>query len=361
MKEVRAWLQTLTFLLVLTSSATGARAFSPEDPASDYALGQKALQDLLNTPLGATLPKLNWKVAILDSREVNAYSDGQGGISLTRGFAFVVGDHLGVWAAAIAHEMGHTVTHSPEARAAFEAELRRAYRAAGGNPDDPELAWAFEAQSAAGGVLNLSGERRTEAEADRLGLFLMAEAGFHPDFAVALDRLMAAALGDQTKYSIFLLNHPLWSSREEQALRTGKVALAILGQRWPDLSRSPGGEAPPIGKIQTVTVSQDARGDALDLRVAFNLRNSSRRQVRVAATLFDRHRKLPTSMAAYQAPDGTFGVNSMLPALKGNSAETTVRIPDEAVSARGRRLTAAIFLVADDWTIDLWLQPVDFP
>jgi hypothetical protein len=358
---MRAWLRILTTLAVLAAPVANAGALPPEDPASDYALAQKALQDLLNTPLGATLPRLNWKVAILDSREVNAYSDGRGGISLTRGFAIVVGDHLGVWAAAIAHEMGHIVTHSPESRSAFEAEVRRAYRAAGGNPDDPELAWAFQTQPAAEGVLNLSGERRNESEADRLGLFLMAEAGFHPDFAVALDRFMRAALGDQTKYSIFLLNHPLWSSREEEALRAGKIALAILGQRWPDLSRSPGGDAPPIGKIQSVTVTRDSRGDAFDLRVAFNLRNSSRRQVRVAATLLDHHRKLTTSMAGYQAPDGTLAVNSMLPTLGGNSGETTVHIPDEAVPARGRKLTAAIFLVADDWTIDLWLQPVEFP
>lgn len=210
--------------------------------------------------------------------------------------------------------------------------------------------------------MNLSGERRTEAEADRLGLFLMAEAGFHPDFAVALDRLMRAALGDQTKYSVVLLNHPLWSNREEETLRAGKIALAILGQRWPDISKSPGGPAPPIGKIQSVKVTYDPQGaGSLEMQVAFNLRNSRRRQVRVAAVLFNHHRKLRTSLPAYQAPDGSLAVNFMLPALAGDSGETTVRIPDNAVDVHGQKLTAGIFLVADDWTIDLWLQPVQFP
>ena len=355
------WIRALTVLAVLIAPALGCSAPPPEDPSADYRLAETAMRTLLHTRLGEALPKLTWKVQILDTREVNAYSDGQGCISLTRGFAFVVGDHSGVWAAAIAHEMGHSVTHSPESRAAFEAEARRAYTAAGGNPEDPEAAWAFELTPASGGILNLKGERRTEAEADRLGLLLMAEAGFHPEFGVALDRLMRAALGDQTKYSVFLLNHPLWSNREEETVRAEKIALAIFNQRWADAAKSPGGQAPPIGKIQSVEVKPGANNDALDLRVGFQLRNSRQRQVRVAAVLFDHHRKLTTSILAYKAPDGTLAVNSMLPALDGDSAEIMVSIPGDAVSVHGRRLTAGIFLVADDWTIDLWLQPVQFP
>lgn len=361
MRKMRCRLRTLALLVILVAPPARVSACPPEDPASDYALAEKALRTLLDTPLGRTLPKLRWKIAILDTRETNAYSNGQGTISLTRGLAFILGNHLGVWAAAIAHEMGHSVTHSPEAQTAFEAEVRRAYVAAGGNPDDPQAAWAFQVQSAPGGLLNLSGERRTESEADRLGLFLMAEAGFHPDFGVALDRLMRSALRDQTKYSVFLLNHPLWSSREEETLRLKKIALVILSWRWPDVSLSPGGAAPPIGKIQSVTVAEEPGGGALSLQVAFDLRNSARRQVRVAAVLIDHHRKLRTSIPAYQAPDGTFALNSMLPALGRDSAATTVRIPYDALSLGGQKLTAEIFLVADDWTIDLWLQPVQFP
>jgi hypothetical protein len=51
----------------------------------------------------------------------------------------------------------------------------------------------------------------------------------------------------------------------------------------------------------------------------------------------------------------------MLPALGRDSAATTLRIPYDALSLGGQKLTAEIFLVADDWTIDLWLQPVQFP
>jgi Peptidase family M48 len=357
---MRSWFR-LTLLVILLAPSIRTSALPSENPASDYALAEKALQSLLNTPLGGTLPRLTWKVVILNTWETNAYSNGQGTISLTRGLAFILGNHPGVWAAAIAHEMGHVVTHSPEAGTTFEAEVRRAYLAAGGNPEDPDAAWAFQVLPAAGGFLNLKGERRTESEADRLGLFLMAEAGFHPDFAVALDRLMLSALGDQTKYSVFLLSHPLWSSRERETLRVKGIALAIFNQRWPDSAKSPGGEAPPIGKIKSVSVARDPKNDSLDMRVAFDLRNCRRRQVRVAAVLLDRHGKLHSSVPAYRAADGTFALNSMLPALASDSAQTILRVPARAVAASGRRLMAEIFLVADDWTIDLWLQPLLFP
>jgi hypothetical protein len=353
-----------TVVLVAFASAAPARAIAPDDSAKDYQLGDQALQALLASPLGQTLPRLPWKVQILDNWQVNAYSNGRGDISITRGLGWVMGDHLGVWAAAIAHELAHSVMLYPASRPAFEAELRRAYQAAGGDPGDPQTAAELSVDPPRGGLLRLGSQRRVEYEADGLGLLLMAEAGFHPDYAIALDRRMLSTIGEETRSSEFLLSHPIWSNRERQNAREERVPLAIFNQRWPDAGRSPGGPPPPFGKVQSVTVVENdaagtgSKGAALTFDVKFELRNAAGRQLRVAAVLLDRNHKVRTARPDYQAPDGTLALNAMVPAMDHGQGEATLRIPRDAVDGNGAKLKAAIFLVADDWTLDLWFQPL---
>lgn len=353
-------------MLLAVLCAAAAQTAAPEDPSSDYRLANQALADLLASPLGHTLPRLPWKVQILQSWEVNAYSNG-GVISITRGLGWVLDDHVGLWAAAIAHEMAHSIMLNPACQPQFEAELRRAYLAAGGNPDDPQSAQDLRVTPARGGMLHFGGQRQVEYEADRLGLLLMAEAGFHPDFAIALDRRMLSTIGEDARFSEFLASHPVWSNRAEQNQREESVPLAIFARSWPDAGRSPGGPPPPFGKVQSVTVTRDA-SSALVLDVKFEMRNVAGRQARVAAILLDRNRKVRSSRPEYQAPDGTLAVNAMLPGFHDGPGEATLRIPSDAIESRGDRsagilpagskLRGAIFLVAGDWTLDLWFQPL---
>lgn len=345
-----------TPMLLAVLFAISAHTAAPEDPASDYRLANQALQDLLASPLGHTLPRLPWKIGIFQSWGVNAYSNG-GVISITRGLAWVLGDHEGLWAAAIGHEMAHSVMLNPSCQPQFEAEVRRAYAAAGGNPDDPQAAQDLRVTPARGGMLHLGGQREVEYEADRLGLLLMAEAGFHPDFAIALDRRMLSTIGEDARFSEFLASHPIWSNREQQNERDESVPLAIFTKRWPDASRSPGGPPPPFGKVQSVKVTSDA-SSALVLDVKFEMRNVAGRQARVAAILLDHNRKVRTSHVEDQAPDGTLAVNAMLPGFDHGPGEATLRIPRDAIESGGSKLRAAIFLVAGDWTLDLWFQPL---
>lgn len=333
-----------------------ARTAVPEDPASDYGLANQALQGLLASPLGQTLPRLPWKIQILQSWGVNAYSNG-GVISITRGLGWVLGDHEGLWAAAIAHEMAHAVMLNPSCQPQFEAELRRAYAAAGGDPNDPQAAQDLRVTPAHGGMLHLGGQRQVEYEADRLGLLLMADAGFHPDFAIALDRRMLSTIGDEVRYSEFLLSHPIWSNREQQNEREEAVPLAIFAKNWPDARRSPGGPPPPFGKVQSVKVTSDV-SSALVLEVHFEMKNVAGRQSRVAAILLDRNRIVRSSRPEYQAPDGSLAVNAMLPGFHDGPGEATLRIPRDAIESGDSKLRAAIFLVAGDWTLDLWFQPL---
>jgi Peptidase family M48 len=356
---MRARVHGRAWIFVIACAVSIPRLRAAED--ANFSLANRALQTLVSTPLGQTLPRLSWKVELVESWQMNAYSNGRGQVGITRGLAFVLGDHPGVWAAVIAHELGHSVMLYPASQPQFEAEFRRAYLAAGGSLTGPHPESALEIAPRYGGLLNLRGQRRIEYEADRLGLLLMAEAGYHPEYAVALDRLMRSATGDQVKFSEFLLSHPLWSNREEQTVRTEGTALAIFNHRWPDAVRSPGGAAPPIGGIESVAVSQDPQAQALLLRVRFEIRNGRNRQVRVAAVLLDQNRKVRTPLAAFQAPDGSLALNAMVPQLDHGPAETTLRIPVTAVAGQPRNLTAELFLVADDWTLSVWFQPLEFP
>jgi len=348
----------ITALLFCLLLAPVAHTAVPEDPTSDYRLANQALQTLLDSPLGRTLPQLTWKVQILQSWDVNAYSSGNGVISLTRGLGWVLGDHLGLWAAAIAHELAHSIMLSPDRQPAFQAEARREYSTTGGNPDDPRSAQDMAVRPTHGGMLHLGGQRQVEYEADRLGMLLMSSAGFHPDFAIALDRRMLSTIGEETRSSEFLLSHPIWSNRQQQNERDESVPLAIFNALWPDASRSPGGPPPPFGKVQSVTVADDPKAGMLVLDVKFEMRNVAGRQARLAAILLDHNRKVRTSRSEYQAPDGSLAVNTTLPNFDHGPGEALVRIPADAVKSGDAKVRAAIFLVAGDWTVDLWFQPL---
>jgi len=349
----------LVALALLAAPAAGA--LGPEDTATDDRLANEALRALLATPLGQALPRLPWKVDLIESWQVNAYSNGRGRIAMTRGLAGVLGGHEGVWAAAIAHELAHGIMLYPAYQPQFEAELRKIYLASGFSPSDPAAQLALRVAPAAGGMFNLKGDRRTEFEADRLGVLMMAEAGFHPDFALALDRLMRSAVGDQTKYSEFMLSHPRWANREQETEKTEGVALAIFNHAWPDAARSPGGQAPPLGHIQSVTVSRDAQGNALLLRVRFELKNAGARPARIAAVLLARNRKVRAARAEYRAPDGSLALNAPLTGLDRGQTEATLRIPYDAFESNRKKLVVALFLAAGDWADDLWFQPVKLP
>lgn len=357
----RGHLAVWVWLAAVLSGVSAQGVPSAEDTATDYRLANKALETLVATPLGQTLPHLPWKVDLVESWQVNAYSNGRGQIAVTRGLAFILGDHPGVWAAAIAHELGHAVMLYPACQPQFHAESRKAYLASGGSLAGPDAESALRVTSPGGGLLNLKGQRRTEYEADRLGLLLMAEAGYHPDNTVALDRLMRSATGDEAKSSEFLLSHPPWSDREEQTMRDEGTVLAIFNHGWPDATRSPGGAAPPIGGIESVKVSEDPQAQAIVLHIGFEIRNARHRQVRVAAVLLDQNRKVRTPLAGFQAPDGSLALNAMVAELDHGTAETALRIPVAVVAGEPRKLKAELFLVADDWTLSVWFQPLQFP
>src|SRR4029077_13264987 len=93
----------------------------------------------------------------------------------------------------------------------FQAALDQAYAAAlGADGSAPRLVPIGRGM----GRQKLARER--EFEAARVGLMLMAEAGYHPDYVILLERMLHAFYGDEPKLTEVLSSHPRWAGREER-------------------------------------------------------------------------------------------------------------------------------------------------
>jgi hypothetical protein len=89
-------------------------------------------------------------------------------------------------------------------------------------------------------------ERDEENAADKLGLLIATEAGYHPDFAIAAARTLREKLGEQSKFGAFFADHPRWTTREQRAEQNRADALAYFNSRWPSAGESPGGVPPML-------------------------------------------------------------------------------------------------------------------
>lgn len=324
-------------------------------------LAEQVLHSLVSTPLGKAAPPISWSVRLVDDWRVNAYIEPTGRITITHGMAQVFGDQRGLWAAVLSHEIGHFVVHRDleSYLPGFQAELDKACR---------------EAQSAAGQsaltpprLVSIKGgkspklARERESEADRVGMMLMAEAGYHPDFVILVDQTLHNFFGDEPKLTAFLASHPRWEEREEQARQDRDVALAIFQSRWPEALKSPGGPAPAFGTIESVTVAPPETSGPPDVtvHVTVKVRNAGARQVRVQAMFLEDNRLVTTTLAGYRTAEGWLAVNVNLPRPPAESTDVTLRIPAAAFPAGPHKLKAEVFLIASEQILYLAFKPLE--
>lgn len=322
-------------------------------------LADEVLHSLVSTPLGKAAPPIPWSVRLVDDWRVNAYIEPTGSITITNGMAHVFGEQQGLWAAVLGHEIGHFVVHRQfeSYLPGFQAELDKACRqahAAGGQPT------ALRLVSINGGR-SPKFAREREREADRVGMMLMAEAGYHPDFVILVDQVLHNFFGDEPKLTAFLASHPRWEEREERARQDREVALAIFRSRWPEALKSPGGPAPAFGTIDAVTVAPpEADGPhEMTLRVAVHVRNAGPRQVRVQALFLEDNRLVTTTLAGYRTAEGWLAVNVNLPHPPPESSDVALRVPIAAFPIGPRKLKAEVFLIAGDQILHLALKPLE--
>lgn len=111
-----------------------------------------------------------------------------------------------------------------------------------GDPSLPSVSWSdSEKTSADLGRFC----RQMELEADRAGLMLMAQAGYHPDFVPALHHLLHAHGSGPSNASIYAM-HPCWEERDQELSRAYVEASIAFEHRWREWYASPGGNPPVV-------------------------------------------------------------------------------------------------------------------
>ena len=191
---------------------------------------------------------------LMNSSVINAYSAGGGRLYVNSGLVEAVQGNAGIIAFVIGHEMAHNrLQHAIRRylRAIQEDyNIKQAYR---------QNTWAGLAAETATRILEAKTQRDEEHEADRLGLMMAAEAGYHPDYAILADRQLRITAGESSKFAAFFEGHPRWTTREQRAEGFRAQAIAAFNRRWPDLASSPGGEPPTMVAIEDLKVAKDQK------------------------------------------------------------------------------------------------------
>ncbi len=342
----------------LAAAISAAGASPPRLPLPTVA--SEVLRTLISSPPGQALPPYRWRVTISGDRHLNAASSGDGEIFVTGGLADVLGQDRGLWAAVLSHEIAHVIILPQDEayRPGFEKKLEELYRGRGANPDPPARS-ILHLDTAGDERGRLAHARRREYQADRVGMLLMAAAGFHPDYVIAFDRCIRFYVPDQPRLGRFLLTHPRWEDREAQNADTARVALAIFRAQWPNAAASPGGNAPPLALIEAVKAAVDPRGENLSLRIPVRFRNGVGARLRIAVNFHGGGKIVGARWQAYRASDGSLALYASLPDSPGGAAVVAFQVPLAAFDTPARRLKAVVFVMAGDRPLGIYIQSID--
>lgn len=156
------------------------------------------------------LKDYQWEYNLVNDKTVNAWCMPGGKIVFYTGILPIAQNETGI-AAIMGHEVAHALANHGQQR--MSAGLLQQIGAVGvavassGQSRQERQMWmqAYGAASTVGGMLPFS--RKHETEADKIGLILMAIAGYNPDEAAELWKRMKANNGGQAPPE-FLSTHP---------------------------------------------------------------------------------------------------------------------------------------------------------
>ena len=173
----------------------------------------KAAEDYLREHgLAAEISEYKWEFNLIQSDQVNAFCMPGGKVAFYTGILPYTKDETGV-AVIMGHEVAHAIAHHSRERASQQMMtqvggtiLSVGLGVGGASSLTGDVAMAAYGLGSQVGIL-LPFSRAHESEADRIGLSLMAMAGYNPEAAVGFWERMAAASGGKSGSS-FLSTHP---------------------------------------------------------------------------------------------------------------------------------------------------------
>ena len=263
--KIRTWLPCLVLAGCSTNPYTGRSQLMLVDEKTERELGVTAYQEVLaqsristeprevepvrrvGRRIAATVnePDFKWEFnTIVDDKTMNAWCLPGGKIAFYTGIFPVLEDEAGM-AFVMGHEVGHAIMHhgaermSQQLLAGGAATLAGAYLGAK-DPDKAQAVMAAFGVATQVGVL-LPFSRKHEAEADRVGLELMAKAGYDPRASVRVWKKMSQMTGKQPPE--WLSTHPSHESRIEDLESRMDDAVAIYERS----TRATVAKLPPIG------------------------------------------------------------------------------------------------------------------
>jgi predicted Zn-dependent protease len=232
----------------ILESANVLPAHSPE-VRHVRAVGERLIQATRIRPLLREINlneegyQFEWEFNVIESERINAFCLPGGKVAVFTGLLQVVesDDEL---ACVISHEMAHALAHHASERIAMNPPDAAALREAGGSlarldasRRDPVIGLL----SAGASLESLAYNRFQESEADHIGVFLMAFAGYDPEAAIRFWERMRAYSADAIHLPEILSDHPTDARRIAQLrgwvpLAEGAKRAYDAGQIAPDPS-----------------------------------------------------------------------------------------------------------------------------
>jgi Peptidase family M48 len=311
---------------------------TPEDN-----LAQSVFLNLRGTGAFRYAPGLPYEVTIIDDEVPNAFALPGGHVYVTSAMANLLGSDAGLWAAVVGHELGHNIKQHLYKKYLRELRLQRAIaqleaRAAAG---DTSANIAIIGVAIAGRLLNQKMERNDEIEADQLGLEMMVDAGYHPDFAITLYRKLRTRLGDDSKFEALFSSHPRWATREQRVLKLYDEAVVNFDSRWRDAASSPGGAPPIIATLGKVSSKQDKLEKRVVMQIPYSLHNAKGVEVDTRVSFSSKGNSVPSLVRDFQTDDGSLtAMKAFTPVSKSQSGSVEITVPTAAIAISERKLKA---------------------
>ena len=314
-------------------------------------LAQKVFANLRATTVFTNAPHLPYNVEVIQRSDPSAFSIVGGHVFVTSGLAQLLGNDAGLWAAVESHEIAHNIYRHGYRSYLRSLEWQRQItywqdRVALG---DQSASRELLAATTAGKLLNEKFEKDDERDADKLGLLMMVEAGYHPDFAINLFRILKMRLGDESKLGTLFSDHPGFITGQEHIRELYQEALTRFRSLWPDAATTPGGPPPIIATFTKLSAKEDKPNRGASLRFFYSVHNARGHEIDAVFRFSLNGQAVPSVNPTFQGKDGSLtALKRFTPTSDDESSQLELLVPTSALGTPLHKLKARACLLHKD-------------